>query len=175
AMDGEAVRASRLKINFIYGWERAAVIALAVLITLAIFYLWRSRRLLKRQAAWLALKLQLIDNRLSPHHEKPGDGEADAEATTLHREFYRAFGKAGTPEGPPPFRWNGGLTVIRDILDATLESLHSPDRAHLEKFIELHTQGLARQRAFINALITAFPAIGLVATLDGLIHALSRA
>jgi biopolymer transport protein ExbB/TolQ len=34
---------------------------------------------------------------------------------------------------------------------------------------------MERQRAFINGLITAFPAIGLMATLHGLIVALSHA
>lgn len=66
-------------------------------------------------------------------------------------------------------------TALRDLIDANRECVDADDRSHLEKLVELHTQALGRQRAFINALITAFPAIGLVATLHGLIVALSRA
>jgi hypothetical protein len=174
-LNAEDVRDARLGINFIWGWERAAVLALAFQIVLAMGHLFGARKPLEKQANWLAVELQMIDSRLSPNNANPPVMNANQETHNLHRNFYDKFGKAGAPGTAPPFEWKGGLTVLRDIVDASEESSHTDDRTHLEKFVELHTQALARQRAFINALVTAFPAIGLVATLNGLIHALSRA
>jgi hypothetical protein len=174
ALDADAVRTARLKINFLWGWERAAVAILAILILLALIWLNRSRKPLEKQARWLARELRNADALLSPNKPLASVAGPDEEARRIHRRFYERFGKSGTPQDKP-YAWRGGLTVLRDLVDATEESLHADDRAHLEKFVELHVQALARQRAFINALITAFPAIGLVATLDGLILALSRA
>lgn len=172
-LNADSVRSSRLRINFLWGWERAAVLVLALLVLLAIWRLRRKRKPLERQENWLREWLAEADRRLSPN--KPGTPNTDprGEAKKMHQQFHETFGLSESRG--PPYDWKGGLTVLRDLIDATQESLQTEHRSHLEKFVELHTQALARQRAFINALITAFPAIGLVATLDGLIIALSRA
>jgi hypothetical protein len=174
AVDSESVRSARTHINFFWGWERAAVASLAALLFLSIQHLKAQRKPLAEQAADLEAWLRKADDDLSPNRP-PGAGQSPGQhAQAIQKGFYDKYG--GNQRNSPPYEWRTKqLTVFRDLVDATLESLNASDRTHLEKFVELQTQALARQRALINAYVTAFPAIGLIATLAGLIHALSRA
>jgi hypothetical protein len=170
----ESVRSARTRINFYWGWERAAVASLAVLLALAILHLRSQRKPLEKQAAALEQWLRLADQDLSPNKPTNCGKTLPEHAQNIQKRFYDRYGR--NQKSQPAYDWKTSeLTVLRDLVGATQESLNASDRSHLEKFVELQTQALARQQAFINAIITAFPAIGLIATLSSLIYALSRA
>jgi hypothetical protein len=190
AASADSVKHRRMWVNFFWGWERFAVIVLFVAIVLAMRELRRQRQPLVKQAKEITERLRLVEFRLSQIRDADNVSEAKSEALKLYEDYSSEFGvpydekkHKNSPKDGKCVADADGLcllkdkspTALRDLLDANRECVGSTQRGHLEKLVELHTQALARQRAFINALITAFPAIGLVATLHGLIVALSRA
>lgn len=176
ALDDDSVRSARAtKINFWWGWERAGVLSLAGLVFGALVILQRKRRPLTAQAAFLRGELDRCQKILSANHP-PLRTAAQTPQTLiddLQKTFYDVYG--GNKAAARPFTWAPRITVLRDLVDSTQESVNATDRSHLERIVELHTTAMLRQRAFINTLITAFPALGLIATLRGLILALSHA
>ncbi|MFC4312620.1 MotA/TolQ/ExbB proton channel family protein [Steroidobacter flavus] len=186
----ERVKQGRMWANFFWGWERLAVVVLFIALLKGMSELHRQRQPLKTQAEQIADWLREAELRLSKVRGPSSVTDATAEARDLYGLFRAEYGvefdakkhKNCTKDGNFVADADGlcvidgnSPTALRDLLDANRECVGAADRSHLEKVVELHTQALARQRAFINALVTAFPAIGLIATLHGLIVALSRA
>lgn len=146
SVDNPKVRAARTWVNMIWGGERLAVITLCFVMSLAIFYRYMVRRNLDEQ------KRELLE-----HVFKQGAGPF--ESGDLREWFEGKF---------PQSEDNEDFTPIRNLLKAST-LVEAEARARLD------TELIGQSRLALDALITVFPVIGFVATLWGLIVALSSA
>lgn len=191
-LDDSKVRDDRSgKVNFFYGWERALVAILFIVVGLAIFHRFLALLRLEDQRQWLLKRLDQADERLSPHYGPSRNNEtAENQAGLVRKEFlekyFPEFALASDSKRNPkeldtaPEDFSETVPKekaepILEIVNAFAESVTRQKYEHLEALVDLNLSEIDGSREFLNGLITVFPAIGFSATLLSLVSALAGA
>ena len=160
ALDSADVRTARTFVNMIWGWERLAVIVLFFVLLFLLVYRSVVRQNLDVQKKRVLLRFAAISR---ANQRRTSGRQASLVEASATKEVYKWFVQCF-----PQDKDNPDFTPIRNLLKVS-EAEEIRIRARIDS--ELITQS----RVPLDTLITVFPVIGFVATLWGLITALSSA
>ena len=163
ALDNPKVRWERTFVNMLWGWERLVVLILFFVVLLCLAHRSLARQNLDRQKRELMQWYRNALSRRLPTDKFPTQREL-AEAWLLQ------FKNAGDAfkHSHPEEQDNPLFSPIRNLLRV-------PEKDEIEIRARIDKELIAQSRVTLDALITIFPVIGFVATLWGLIVALSSA
>jgi biopolymer transport protein ExbB/TolQ len=160
AVDNPSVRSARTWMNMFWGLERMLVYWLAFVVLFALIYHSLARQNLERQKDWLSTEL---------------DPKKTIDLTSLKKRLIKTFPEEEAHQATLE-SGSQNITPVLDLLNAAVND-HSGGGGHndLDARVTANTHQITHGRVAIDLLITVFPVIGFVATLWGLITALSSA
>jgi hypothetical protein len=165
--DADVKLARSSLVDFFYGWERAAVFILVVVMVLALWRLRRARRRLELEAEWVKERLESRELAIGLDPMEPSRSiDTTLAALALKSAFNRAF---------KPTLSEGAQEPVAEIVAATAEAVQQADLEYLKTFVDRNQTEFEASRELMNGIITIFPVIGFSATLLGLVHALAGA
>jgi hypothetical protein len=159
ALDSPDVRASRTFVNMIWGAERLAVIVLFFVLLLCLIYRSIVRQNLDIQKKRVLRRFAAIAR--TKHRRSSSQGSLVEPTAT--KEVYSWFSTRFRQDQD-----NSDFTPIRNLLKVT-------EAEEIDLRARIDTELIVQSRVPVDTLITVFPVIGFVATLWGLITALSSA
>lgn len=167
AVDHPSVRAARTGMNMFWGWERLGVYWLAFVVSFALLYHSLARQNLERQKEWLSTQL---------------DVRKAIDLSSIRKSLIITFPEEEAHQAAPdPATLQVGnlpkaITPVLDLVNAAVND-HTNKVGHndLDARVSANTHQITQGRVAIDLLITVFPVIGFIATLWGLITALSSA
>jgi hypothetical protein len=167
-IDDEDVKFDRaFLVDFMYGWERLAVVILFLIVTLALMRLRKGRLRLQYEVSWVQAKLkgEPLQAALDPTYAKIQE-PTELAALSLKQAFDDTFkpDKSGATQEP-----------IWELVSATAEAVQQKDLQYMDSFVERNLAEMDASREFMTSIITIFPVIGFGATLLSLVHALAGA
>ena len=166
ALDNPDVRTSRTFVNMIWGWERLLVLVLFFVLLLCLFYRSVVRQNLDLQMERTLEKYRLVVEASSlPRKRAPTSSQkGNALFQPAYSEEVYSWFKREFPEEQD----NRDFTPIRNLLKVA-------DADEIDLRARVDSDLIAQSRIPLDTIITVFPVIGFVATLWGLITALSSA
>ncbi|QQS13789.1 MAG: hypothetical protein IPK81_06105 [Rhodospirillales bacterium] len=166
-LDDSAVRNARVQVNFIHGWERLLVLVVAFAATGLLVLRYFARR----SAATFADTIRATLEPSSPGHVESG---ATVTEQNITEQNTRQLGAALKAIGESDH--NIRTAPLRAMIDAASSDLQfSTNRHDLTRTTAAILEKLAHERLLPDYIVGLLPVIGLVATLRGLIEAISKA